>query len=634
MQKVNEHIETYLYYYLNAKFNPNFAVLLQGKWGCGKTWFIKQFINYYSDKDSFKFIYITLYGVSSISEIEDQIFQQLHPILSSKAMALTGKILKGIVRASIKVDLDGDNKGDVSISSQIPDIKIPEYLENTANCILVIDDLERCRIPIITLLGYINSFVEHQDLKVIILANEEELEIIEKAEDKESNLYRKIKEKLIGKTFKVIHDVYSAHESFVSQIENEEAKKFFNGKKEKIIEIFNLANYNNLRHLKQNLWDFERLYLNIPDHYRTNSALMEFFSLFLAFSFEIKCGQIIPSDINSMHSVSIKEMIYKENKTDYYSPPINIVLKKYPFVNEWDLILPETSWRHLFDKGYLSESEMIESFQKSKYCQNDDTPDWVKLWHYNQLEDEEFFSCLRNVQKKWKNRDFKIPGEILHISGLWLRFSQINLILKSLKEILADCKKYIKDIKESGAFRIHKKSNHPINEREAWGGLGYAGMDLEEFNEIYKYLEKAQNKAHIENLPNAGKELLKILIEDTEKFMRMIIFTNTEDSIYCEIPIFSYISPDSFFIQFLNLDNKKKKDVILSMVERYKYSHAQPKLIEEINFLKDFCSLAEKEAENRSGTISGHILGTINSQYFSKILNKFENLKVKSQSNP
>ncbi|GAG66153.1 unnamed protein product [marine sediment metagenome] len=189
MHKINKHIETYLDYYLNAKFNPNFAILLQGKWGCGKTWFIKQFIKEYSNKDSYKFIYLTLYGVSSISEIEDQIFQQLHPILSSKAMAITGKILKGILRASVKIDLDAVKNSDASINCQIPDIEIPEYLKNTANCILVFDDLERCRISINTLLGYINSFVEHQGLKVIILANEEELQIIEKKEDKESNLY-------------------------------------------------------------------------------------------------------------------------------------------------------------------------------------------------------------------------------------------------------------------------------------------------------------------------------------------------------------------------------------------------------------------------------------------------------------
>ena len=43
------------------------------------------------------------------------------------------------------------------------------------NSILIFDDLERCKIPINDLLGYINQFVEHLNLKVIIVANEKEI---------------------------------------------------------------------------------------------------------------------------------------------------------------------------------------------------------------------------------------------------------------------------------------------------------------------------------------------------------------------------------------------------------------------------------------------------------------------------
>lgn len=45
----NEHIEKYLGHYLQIG-NPGFAVLLKGEWGCGKTWFIKNFIEN-GDKD-------------------------------------------------------------------------------------------------------------------------------------------------------------------------------------------------------------------------------------------------------------------------------------------------------------------------------------------------------------------------------------------------------------------------------------------------------------------------------------------------------------------------------------------------------------------------------------------------------
>lgn len=42
--------------------------------------------------------------------------------------------------------------------------------------VLIFDDLERAKINVNELLGFINGFVEHQHLKTIIICNEQELE--------------------------------------------------------------------------------------------------------------------------------------------------------------------------------------------------------------------------------------------------------------------------------------------------------------------------------------------------------------------------------------------------------------------------------------------------------------------------
>ena len=64
----NQVVIKYLNYYLSLKESPDYAVLINGHLGAGKTFFIKKFLK---NKDDF--IYISLYGLSSIDEINTRI---------------------------------------------------------------------------------------------------------------------------------------------------------------------------------------------------------------------------------------------------------------------------------------------------------------------------------------------------------------------------------------------------------------------------------------------------------------------------------------------------------------------------------------------------------------------------------
>ena len=70
---INSYIEAYLNYYCNLPHAPGFAVLLKGKWGSGKTWFINKFCEKLKRNDR-KYLYVSLYGMTTFSEIEDVFF--------------------------------------------------------------------------------------------------------------------------------------------------------------------------------------------------------------------------------------------------------------------------------------------------------------------------------------------------------------------------------------------------------------------------------------------------------------------------------------------------------------------------------------------------------------------------------
>ncbi len=68
-----------------------------------------------------KSLYFSIYGVTSISEIEDEFSQQLFPIRYSKAVAIFGSILQKVVKNSLN---------DSSLMLQISDIDIQNSFDN------------------------------------------------------------------------------------------------------------------------------------------------------------------------------------------------------------------------------------------------------------------------------------------------------------------------------------------------------------------------------------------------------------------------------------------------------------------------------------------------------------------------
>ena len=217
MSEKNKHIYKALEDYCNLAVEPEYAVLLKGSWGCGKSHFVEEFIN---QNNQLKFLTVSLYGVNSVDAIEDKFFQQLNPVLSNKKMVLAGKIGKGLLKGTLKIDLDDDGKAEGSAKVGVPDIKLTDYLTNTSDCILVFDDLERCSMELNDILGYINYFVEKDGYKVIVIADEDKL-IGNETEDNQA--YSNIKEKLFGKTLCLEPDFEHVYTKFINQIIDEDA---------------------------------------------------------------------------------------------------------------------------------------------------------------------------------------------------------------------------------------------------------------------------------------------------------------------------------------------------------------------------------------------------------------------------
>jgi len=169
----NQHIKNYLLCHYFEIENPGFAVLLTGEWGCGKSWFVKNEIikEYLKKKEKDEkdlFVYISLFGLKTCSDIDEKIFEKLHPILSSKSVKLLSNILKGAFRIGFTkgIDFDSDGKNESRAEANLSQgISLKDLQKEKVDYIIILDDIERCLIEKKELLGYINSFVEQNEQK-------------------------------------------------------------------------------------------------------------------------------------------------------------------------------------------------------------------------------------------------------------------------------------------------------------------------------------------------------------------------------------------------------------------------------------------------------------------------------------
>ena len=282
------------------------AILIDGKWGTGKTFFIeKKVCNTLVEKcKQYKSIYISLYGIDNTQEILNEIYFELFKDRINKLSDKSGTIEKVSKFTSLISKVA--NAGAKVFNIEPQDLsEILNELVSCENIVIIFDDIERCDIEINKLLGFINNLTEHNKIKSILIANEEEIgkskvnkdlpqkyqvaldsrikyenqanniecsmqnDVLDKAILKERAnelfeedfLYKKIKEKLIAFTIEYRTDFKDIIEDLIEKyIIDEDTKRYLLSQKDLIIELFYENNHYNIRTLIFVMIAYEKLY--------------------------------------------------------------------------------------------------------------------------------------------------------------------------------------------------------------------------------------------------------------------------------------------------------------------------------------------------------------------------------------
>lgn len=618
----NKHISQFLDYYCSDKLlNPQFAVLLKGKWRSGKTHFINKYKEHLKT-NGHKYIYVSLYGVRNYDEIETKFLQSSNPEIFNEKSIFVGKLADAFINNKIKSSLGIIKK---SLSSL-----------NAKGNILIFDDLERCSIDKVDLLGYINNFVEHQSYKVILIANEEELEKTEK--------YTLIKEKLIGKTFEFISDASSAYDSFLGELENEKdiKEKILQKYKDKILEIFKKSQCNNLRILRQGLFDFERLYdLVFINHISKDKLIDEIIKIFFILVFEIKSGESctfkkFQNDKGKAWDKILKETlttnkkIEDENIEEKEKTVYEIISSKYDFLLENNMILTIERWKEIIENSYIDIGKIDLELNESKYYFDENTPSWKKLTNYYNLEDIEFEELLKDIYKRFSQNEYKNYQQFKLVASMLLYFQEkklleidyetlFDLIKENFNLLFEECSFDFKNI-----FFIKKSRGD-----RSYEDIRY--FESESFDKLLSFIDEFLREKEILNLKNDSELIIKIIEERNKKELFDLLEGQNDIRVidYKKKPILNQINIDKLFKVLIKTDGLTM--YYFGGIIKDRYDDEIKDLLCEETFLKELLEKIDNYLKGNEYKLSSYNLKKEIKENILIALEKIEKFKKSSE---
>lgn len=372
-----KHIDEAILNYVEQK-NTDYAVLLTGKWGSGKTYYLNNTLKGKIEEKGFKMIVISLYGVSTIKEVSTMIFAERSPKLAGM-IKYAGPIVKSFFKSVDIADylkfgideIDGNKDTNTSINQEkVVDEASSWFGKFTAKkqengdikekeIILCFDDLERKNEVLINkeIMGYINNFTEN-GTKIIVLADEDKIE--------SNDEFKKLKEKTFGLSL----EFEQKQEDTIKEIikrgfeEDKIFNTFLEGKIDYIGDLF-FKHSKNLRILKFGLNCFHTIFnqIEIEKYKFPNLNLNETYDQILKFVIAI--------------AIEFREgVISFENKKG--------IDKKYPENDIYEFLEKNM-------KGEIQQETQEKPKQEDKYRN-----EFIKKYFYDYNSSFNFYSSIYN----------------------------------------------------------------------------------------------------------------------------------------------------------------------------------------------------------------------------------------------
>lgn len=570
-------IRQFLLSWVNSPDNPKFAVMIEGRWGCGKTHFIQSLV---SEKNftKRKTIYLSLFGVSNLQDFERQLFYAA----SSKAIKIMHQgvgFASSLFSGAISVGSGGVFSGSVDIGRAVDSTlsQVTKASDAINEALVIIDDLERCGFDQSELLGVLNRYIEHGNCRIILVANTQRID---------DEKFGEFREKVIGQTFEIPPDPKAAVDAFIAEISESVARTLIVSRTDRIEELYRLSGFNNLRAIRQFLWFLAGMLEATDQRFRENSELIDSlitqaFIFFIEFRLNLGGPQnsLTPSDLVPEIGRDDPERrifyAFKMNKDDPDTPTRKVVLK-YNLINGIQTAITLRQWVDILNSGIVDAKRFNAELAGAPEVNGPDSwPSWKRLWHiwswdFSDGSATEFDTDIVDICNGIEEGRYENPLVVMHVVGVILMLFDEGLIEDVESGWVQRFKRYIDeivvpslDLDSFGATRWSFDSGYE--------GLGYIRRENEEFKEVLSHLQQAARDWYSQwKAQSVAKHLIETLKSDYFEFLGDLKIVNGKGAQrFLREPILQVIEEDDFVNAWLSLDREKERSLAGYFEDRY-----------------------------------------------------------------
>lgn len=545
------HLKEYLDYYKTLK-EPGYAVLVTGEWGVGKTFQVKQII----PPDDM--IYVSLFGVSSVEQLNAEVIAAAFPNMSKfQKLADNSAGLIGNITKMPKA------------AKAVPSV-MNAFLRRQVNParMLIFDDLERTSLKIDDAFGAINSFIEHEGFRVVIIAHD----------DKVSKKLKKRKEKIIGQTVRVEPKPAEAFDNFCEKVEDKSARSFCREHRSSILDMCDRSKTKSLRVLRHVIEDVARLHGALTEqHLQHQTAMEELVSLFAAFQLEVREGRLQSKDVSARSNAKMNYLIGKrfEKKGDKTTePPLVQANERYPNIDLESNLLNDDVLCDMLFYGRFSKQDIAKSLNNSAYfLVPGKEPPWKVVIASDKLDDAVVDKALDDINRQFRKREIVSPGEMLHVFSLRLMMAENSIVEQSMEELTQENCQYIDDLVAQGRlpargtdFRWFDSFDSGHEDYGYWVSKDAQGY----FRKVWDHLIDAQKNVFQSEAPGLVRDMLKKAKSDPKgEFLERVCPTNNGPNQYAYIPVLHHIEAADFVDWWLGLPREHWRTIKYALQGRY-----------------------------------------------------------------